>query len=130
MLFRSYLTNAVFRRTIHRILAHGESVHTLQRAIHDGTPSKPRGRRPEVLIALSGALTLLTNLCLTWNTMNMQRVLNDWRTTNSQLATGDWLKHITPGHSGNINTRGIFSFPVERDRDRLFQKRIVRTLAG
>ena len=125
-----YLTNAVFRRTIHRILAHGESVHTLQRAIHDGTPSKPRGRRPEELIAISGALTLLTNLCLTWNTMNMQRVLNDWRTTNPQFATGDWLKHITPGHSGNINTRGIFSFPVERYRERLFQKRIVRTLAG
>ena len=125
-----YLTNAVFRRTIHRILAHGESVHTLQRAIHDGTPSKPRGRRPEELIAISGALTLLTNLCLTWNTMNMQRVLNDWRTANPQLVTDDWLKHITPAHSGKINTRGIFSFPVDRYRERLFQHRPVNTLAA
>ncbi len=125
-----YLTNEVFRRTIHRILAHGESVHTLQRAIHDGTPSKPRGRRPEELMATSGALTLLTNLCLTWNTMHMQRVFNDWRAANPQVATGDWLNHISPAHSGHINTRGIFTFPVEQYRERLFQKQAVNARAS
>ena len=125
-----YLTNEVFRRTIHRILAHGESVHTLQRAIHDGTPSKPRGRRPEELMATSGALTLLTNLCLTWNTMHMQRVFNDWRAANPQVATGDWLNHISPAHSGHINTCGIFTFPVEQYRERLFQKQAVNARAS
>ena len=125
-----YLTNEVFRRTIHRILAYGESVHTLQRAIHDGTPSKPRGRRPEELMATSGALTLLTNLCLTWNTMHMQRVFNDWRAANPQVATGDWLNHISPAHSGHINTRGIFTFPVEQYRERLFQKQAVNARAS
>ena len=81
-------------------------------------------------MAISGALTLLTNLCLTWNTMHMQRVFNDWRAANPQVATGDWLNHISPAHSGHINTRGIFTFPVEQYRERLFQKHVVITVAG
>jgi TnpA family transposase len=48
-----YFTREAFRRTIHRILVHGEAVHQLQRAIYMGAFSKPRGQRHEELIALS-----------------------------------------------------------------------------
>ena len=54
--------------------------------------------------------------------MHMQRVFNEWRAVNPHSTTGDWLNHISPAHSGNINTRGIFSFPVEQYRERLFQQ--------
>ncbi len=63
-----YFTIEPFRRLIHRILVHGEAVHQLQRAIFQGSFSKPRGQREEKLIAMSGSRTLLTNLCLAWTT--------------------------------------------------------------
>ena len=54
-----YLSNAVFRRTIHALLAQGEAVHRLQRAIHDVQIGDTHGRTGEELTAISGALTLL-----------------------------------------------------------------------
>jgi hypothetical protein len=39
----------------------GESVHQLERVIHTGPIRSGRGRRREVKILISGALTLLTN---------------------------------------------------------------------
>ena len=63
-----YFTSEAFRRVIHRMLVHGEAVHQLQRAIYLGSFSKPRGQREEELIAMSGSLTLMTNLCLAWTT--------------------------------------------------------------
>jgi len=59
-----YITSEELRRVINRILVHGESVHTLQRAIYAGSFSKPRGRHESELYAASGSLTLMTNLCL------------------------------------------------------------------
>jgi TnpA family transposase len=52
-----YLSHEGFRREVLRILNHGESVHTLQRAIHFGSIAAARGRRREELVAISGSLT-------------------------------------------------------------------------
>jgi Tn3 transposase DDE domain len=38
-----FMSNEVFRREVLRILNHGESVHTLQRAIHFGSIAAARG---------------------------------------------------------------------------------------
>ena len=48
-----YFTQPEFRREIHRVLNRGESVHTLQRAIHFGEVPQERGRRAEEMIAIS-----------------------------------------------------------------------------
>jgi TnpA family transposase len=61
-----YFTKPEFRREIHRVLNRGESVHTLQRAIHLGEIPQERGRRAEEMIAISGSLSLLTNLVMGW----------------------------------------------------------------
>jgi TnpA family transposase len=63
-----YFTNPSFRRELLRILNHGESVHKLQRAIHFGGIDVARGRRHDELVAISGALTLLSNLAMAWMT--------------------------------------------------------------
>ena len=40
-----FMSNEVFRREVLHILNHGESVHTLQRALHFGSIAAARGRR-------------------------------------------------------------------------------------
>jgi TnpA family transposase len=114
-----YFSNPVFRRELHRILNHGESVHALERAIYVGRVSPARGRRPEEWVAISGALTLLTNLVLAWNTHRAQSILDDWGRTKAKQVPGDILAHVSPAHFGNMNFRGTFRFPLERYRDRL-----------
>lgn len=115
-----YFTNEAFRRTINRILVHGEAVHQLQRAICLGSFSKPRGQREEELVALSGSLTLLTNICLAWTTSRIQAVVDDWRKEGGAERKADWLKAISPAHFKNINFHGMFRFAVSEYAERLF----------
>ena len=115
-----YLANPEFRREVLRILSHGESVHTLQRAIHHGRPVPKRGRRPEELAATSGALALLTNITMAWNTHHMDRVHKEWQRKEPERIGTDMIKHITPVRFEHINFRGVFAFHVGPYRDRLF----------
>ena len=111
-----YFVSEEFRRVINRMLVHGEAVHQLQRAIYLGSFSKPRGQREEELIAMSGSLTLMTNLCLAWTTSKIQSVLQSASYSNDT----NWLKAVSPAHFRNINLKGTFAFPVDRYHDRLF----------
>ncbi len=107
-----YFLSEELRRTVHRILVHGEAVHTLQRAINAGSFSKPRGQHEEELYAVSGSLTLLTNLCLAWTAIHMEEAVFGDDGLAYSMEDLDWLKHASPTHYGNINFRGTFSFPV------------------
>ena len=53
----------------------GEAVHSLQRAIQQGSIGAKRGRTIEQLAAISGALTLLANVIMVWNTRKMQAIV-------------------------------------------------------
>lgn len=59
-----YFGRHTFRQEIQRLLSRIESMHTLQRAIHAGPISPRRGRTREQMAAISGALTLLTNIVI------------------------------------------------------------------
>jgi len=123
-LFRSlflcdYLSNEVFRREILRSLNRGESVHTLQRVIHCGSIAAARGRRHEELIAISGSLTLLTNMVMAWMTQRIQQVLDTWQRTGTRCVEPELLRHVAPMHFQNINFRGEMQFPLARYRSRL-----------
>ena len=114
-----YLSNEGFRREILRILNRGESVHTLQRIIHFGSITATRGRRHEELLAISGSLTLLTNMVMAWTTQRMQHVLDTWQRTGTRHVAPDLLRHIGPMPFQNINFRGEMAFPLARYRSRL-----------
>ena len=119
-----YFLSEELRRMINRILVHGEAVHTLQRAINAGSFSKPRGQHEDDLYAVSGALTLMTNLCLAWTTNKIQEtLLGDGEMSKADHDLG-WLRHISPAHFANINFRGTFSFPINDYREWLFTEEI------
>jgi TnpA family transposase len=79
------LTLEEFRRETLRALNHNERTHSLQRQIRRDGASSRRGRRAEELIAQSGALALVTNLVMAWNTHQMQATLDCWRAEGRQI---------------------------------------------
>jgi len=116
-----YFANESFRRELLRILNHGESVHALQRAIHFGGIGVSRGRRQTEMVAISGSLTLLTNIVMAWVTHRLQSVLDRWHTAGHRLSEEEVsaLKHTAPVHFEGINLRGTLDFPIDKCASRL-----------
>lgn len=103
-----YLSNPAFRAEILDLLRQGESVHSLQRAIHHGLVTAKRGRTTEQLDAISGSLSLLANIVMAWNTHRLQE----------QVDRGDYpdavMSRITPIGHQHINLRGVMTFDLTR----------------
>ncbi len=114
-----FVSNETFRRELLRILGRGEATHRLLRAIHYGNIVAARGRRREELSAISGSLTLLSNLTMAWMTHHMQRVLDRWKREDGRHVDRDILRHIGPAHFEGVNFRGKFDFPMRQYQERL-----------
>lgn len=115
-----FFSNAEFRRELRTLLNRGESVHQLQRAIYSSKVQHDRGRRQDEMIAISGSLTLLTNLVVGWNTQRMQATVDAWR-SKGQRIEDDWLRRMGPAHFAHVNFRGILSFPIHQYQDTLLE---------
>lgn len=73
-----------FRRATFRLLNDNERTHLLQRQIRRAGSRSRRGRRADELNAQSGALALVTNLVMAWNTHQMQGTLDRWQATGER----------------------------------------------
>jgi TnpA family transposase len=105
-----YFGNPVFRLEILDILNQGEAVHSLQRAVYNGVITAKHGRTMEELGAISGALTLLANIVMAWNTHRLQLAIDQ--------VPGEYpdevLKGIAPIGYKHINLRGILTFDLSQ----------------
>lgn len=110
-----YLGNPTFRGEILNLLNQGESVHSLERAVHNGGIGAKRGRTPEQMAAISGGLSLLANILMAWNTQQMQVVVGR---APEQFPT-ELLRQIAPVAHAHINLRGIFAFELGPHRNTL-----------
>jgi TnpA family transposase len=110
-----YLGSPAFRDEILALLNQGEAVHSLQRAIQQGPIGARRGRTPEQLAAVSGALTLLANLVMAWNTWKMQAL----RDHAPERYSDELMARIAPTAHRHINMRGTLAFDLARHRSRL-----------
>jgi TnpA family transposase len=131
-----YLGNPLFQTEILDLLNQGEAVHSLQRAIHctkwthkcvngpitactKWTPQGvKRGRTTEQLAAISGALTLLANIVMAWNTHRLQTVLEQ----PSADYPDEVLGEIAPIGHKHINLRGILTFDLTRHAPSLLDR--------
>jgi TnpA family transposase len=125
-----YAAQPPFRRTVNRLLVRGESVHQLERAIHYGPIRADRGRRREELVLISGALTLLTNAVIAFNTWKLHEVLDRRRTTGRPIPADAILAHIAPIAFSHINFRGSYRFPIDHYLDRLLPSASLLTAAS
>ncbi|TRH34347.1 Tn3 family transposase, partial [Salmonella enterica subsp. enterica serovar Mbandaka] len=115
-----FFSNSEFRRELRTLLNRGESVHQLQRAIYSSKVQHDRGRRQDEMMAISGSLTLLTNLVIGWNMQRMQVTVDAWR-GKRQRVDDDWLRRMGPAHFAHVNFRGILSFPIHQYQDALLE---------
>jgi hypothetical protein len=90
----------------------------LQRAIHNGPITAKRGRTTEQLAAISGALTLLANIVMDWNTHRLQTVLEQ----PSADYPDEVLNAIAPIGHKHINLRGILTFDLTRHAPSLLDR--------
>ena len=103
-----YLGNTTFRNDILDLLNQGEAIHSLQRAIHDGAITAKRGRSHEQMVAISGALTLLTNIVLASNTRQIQNYVNE----HGDEFPDSIIGQVAPISYAHINMRGLISFDL------------------
>lgn len=113
-----YYTKPVFRRELHRVLNRGEAVHVLQRAIYSGRMPHQKGRTDEALSAISGSLTLLTNLVMTWTTQQIQ-LASERLATRGIVAPAGVLAHVGPARLWNVNLRGTLHWPIDDYAERI-----------
>lgn len=106
-----YLGKPAVRGEIQKLLNQSESSHTLQRAIYNGPIKARRGRTREQMAAISGALTLLSNIVIAWNANGFDRILSDPGFDRPR----DHIRHIAPIAHRHINLRGIFFFGLEKE---------------
>jgi Tn3 transposase DDE domain len=105
-----YLTEPDFRREVHKLLSQGEAVHLLQRALMSGNIPAKHGRTMREITAVSGALSLLTNIVMAWNTQAMQSAIN--RLPAERLSTVH-LARIAPVAFRHINMNGKMRFALD-----------------
>jgi TnpA family transposase len=106
-----------FRRETLRLLNHNERTH--KRQIRRAGTTSRRGRRAKELSTQSGALALVTNLVIAWNTHALQATLNRWHAELGKKIDRGTLRHITPMGFERINFNDVLIFPLDRFRNRL-----------
>ena len=63
--------------------------------------------------AVADALSLLANIVMSWNTAQMQTVLDRWA-NRRQIVPPELIGRVAPTRLEGINLRGVFRFPVDR----------------
>jgi TnpA family transposase len=105
-----FFGNSVFRIEILDLLNQGEAVHSLQRAVYNGMITAKHGRTMEELGAISGALALLANIVMAWNTHRLQLAIDQ----TSGEYPDEVLKGVAPIGYKHINLRGILTFDLSQ----------------
>lgn len=80
-------------------------------------------RRPEELTAISGSLTLLSNITIAWMALHVQQVINRWKKEEGRHIDPELLRHIDPARSEGVSFRSKLDFPMRQYQDRLLFKK-------
>ncbi|MBK7236340.1 MAG: Tn3 family transposase [Sterolibacteriaceae bacterium] len=107
-----YFVDRGFRDAIRRVLNHGESVHQLQRSIRPYAIGPKRGRSRDEQQAISGSLSLLSNLVMAWNTQKIQQLMDLPAHRRTDIQTDD-IATVGPVATRHINFRGVLHFPLD-----------------
>ena len=107
-----YFVDPAFRDAIRRVLNHGESVHQLQRSIRPYAIGPERGRSRDEQRAISGSLSLLSNLVMGWNTQKIQEIVDLPEQRRAEIRM-DEIASVGPVATRHINFRGVLHFPLD-----------------
>lgn len=107
----NYIDDEDYRRRILTQLNRGESRHAVARAICHGQKGEIRKRYTDGQEDQLGALGLVTNAVVLWNTIYMQAALDHLRAQGETLNDED-IARLSPLCHGHINMLGHYSFTL------------------
>jgi TnpA family transposase len=108
----NYVDDEDYRRRILTQLNRGESRHAVARAICHGQRGEIRKRYREGQEDQLGALGLVTNAVVLWNTIYMQKALDHMRQQSMEIRDEDEAR-LSPLVRGHINVLGHYSFVLD-----------------
>jgi hypothetical protein len=104
-----------YRRRILTQLNRGEGRHAVARAICYGQRGEIRKRYREGQEDQLGALGLVTNAVVLWNSLYMQEALSHIRTTTGETPDDEHIARLSPLMHGHINMLGHYTFTLPED---------------
>ena len=107
----SYIDDETYRRRILTQLNRGEDRHSVSRAVFHGQRGEIRQRYREGQEDQLGALGLVVNIVVLWNTLYMNAALNHLRNEGIEVRPEDAARLSPLGHE-NINFLGRYSFTL------------------
>lgn len=105
----NYIDDEDYRRRILTQLNRGEGRHAVARAICYGQRGEIRKRYREGQEDQLGALGLVTNAVVLWNTLYMQEALS-WMRSNGEETGVEDIARLSPLIHGHINMLGHYTF--------------------
>jgi TnpA family transposase len=106
-----YLDDEAYRRRILIQLNRGEGRHGLARVVFFGRKGEVRERYREGQEEQLGALGLVVNLIVVWNTLYLDRALADLRKRGMDIARED-VERLSPLGHQHLNLLGRYSFAL------------------
>ena len=110
----NYIDDAAYRRRILIQLNKGESRHSLARVTYFGQKGEVRQRYREGQEEQLGALGLVVNAVVLWNTLYMHRALDEMRGRGMKIATED-IECLSPLGYDHINFLGRYTFSLPEE---------------
>ena len=107
----NYIDDEDYRRRILTQLNRGEGRHAVARVICHGQRGEIRKRYREGQEDQLGALGLVTNAVVLWNTLYMQAALDHLRQQPQEIREED-EKRLSPLLYGHVNVLGHYSFTL------------------
>ena len=107
----NYIDDEEYRRRILTQLNRGEGRHSVARIICHGQRGEIRKRYREGQEDQLGALGLVTNAVVLWNTIYMQAALDHMRQQSMEIREEDEAR-LSPLVHGHLNVLGHFSFTL------------------
>jgi TnpA family transposase len=109
-----YLQDETYRRRIHTQLSHGESRGEVARHIFYGQKGRIYKRYQRGLEEQLGALGLVVNVVVVWNTDYMSAILNLLREMGHEVLDEDVIR-VSPLKTRHIGVLGVYNFQLHPD---------------
>lgn len=113
MYLLNYINDEDYRRRILTQLNRGEGRHKVARVICHGLRGEIRKRYREGQEDQLGALGLVTNAVVLWNTIYMEAVIEHLKNGSFEINNED-LVRLSPLISSHINMLGHYSFILSK----------------
>ncbi|MDS0527825.1 Tn3 family transposase [Clostridium sp. SHJSY1] len=110
----SYLDDKSYRRRILTQLNRGESRHSLARAVYYGKKGELHQTYREGQEDQLGALGLVVNAIVVWNTRYMELSIDNIKHTNTEIEEKD-IERLSPLGFDHINIMGKYSFNLSKE---------------